>query len=82
MKEIRTKLGKLRTALNQRVSWRKHLYLDLMKEFEIVEPSPLGSTNEDGTPSLDYMWCRNDMPGEGGYACGLWLLFHTMLANT
>jgi thiol-disulfide isomerase/thioredoxin len=82
VKATRAKFAKLRQALNSKISWRKHLYEDLMREYDIVEPLPVGTTSEDGTPSKDYKWCRSDLPGEGGYPCGLWLLFHTMMANT
>ena len=35
------------------------------------------------TPT-EYRWCANPSaaPGVGGYPCGLWILFHTLLANS
>ena len=29
-----------------------------------------------------YKWCQSSTLGIGGYPCGLWLLFHTLLSNT
>jgi thiol-disulfide isomerase/thioredoxin len=36
------------------------------------------------TTPTEYRWCANPggAPGVGGYPCGLWLLFHTLLANS
>ena len=75
--------GELRQALSEREAWLEPAYNGLLKRWGHREPSPVGDDTETGAPSLHYKWCRSGgAPGVGGYPCGLWLLFHTMLANS
>ena len=80
-KATRDRLLTLREALNRRDHWREAQYSQLLREWGHSEPPPTGA-DVAGAPSLHYRWCRNNEPGAGGYPCGLWLLFHTMLANS
>ena len=85
LKAERKRLDNLRSVLQRKSSWRA-------KEFNGQVKLTLGMTQEPGPTGTDtqhYSWCRSlgegnggGLDGVGGYPCGLWLLFHTMLANS
>jgi hypothetical protein len=80
-KGMRLRLGQLRDALTSREAWLEPAYLSLLSQWGLKEPPPTGA-DVAGLPSQAYRWCRSNAPGVGGYPCGLWLLFHTMVANS
>ena len=47
-----------------------------------VADAAADSAAADANPT-PWRWCASAQPGEGigGYPCGLWVLFHTLLAN-
>jgi thiol-disulfide isomerase/thioredoxin len=85
VKSDRARLAKLQAALVRKSAWRQ-------KDFNGQVKLALGITREPppvGTNGRHYNWCRSagvgnggGIDGVGGYPCGLWLLFHTMLANS
>jgi hypothetical protein len=81
VKATRRRLAALKDALNRKEHWPEPAYKELLKSWGHKEPPPTGA-DVAGAPSLHYKWCRSNAPGVGGYPCGLWLLFHTMLANS
>jgi hypothetical protein len=59
------------SALDSKPSWDKHSYIQILSEAGIVEPD-----------AHEWKWCKEVGSGIGGYPCGLWLLFHTLTANS
>ncbi|KAK3250977.1 hypothetical protein CYMTET_39669 [Cymbomonas tetramitiformis] len=51
--------------------WKQDKYEAALREWGALE---IDETTEWG-------WCQPGAPGVGGYPCGLWLLFHTCIAN-
>jgi len=83
-REMRERLWQLRSALGQRDLWNPKSYQNLLDQWGLRkgdEPPPTGEDSA-GLPSKHYKWCRSNEPGQGGYPCGLWILFHSMLANS
>lgn len=69
---MRSKLAELLTLLGRKKSWRNREYMAQLKSWGVVEPKEPSS----------YKWCQSSVIGVGGYPCGLWLLFHTILTNS
>uniref|UniRef100_A0A7S2FYC4 Sulfhydryl oxidase n=1 Tax=Octactis speculum TaxID=3111310 RepID=A0A7S2FYC4_9STRA len=70
--DMRARLAQLLTLLSRKPVWRNREYTAQLKSWGLVEPTEPDS----------YQWCRSSVMGEGGYPCGLWLLFHTILTNS
>jgi len=71
----------LKDALNRKEHWTEAHYKQLLASWGHQEPPPSGA-DVANSPSIHYKWCRSNAAGVGGYPCGLWILFHTMLANS
>jgi thiol oxidase len=69
--EIREQMRALASVLDSQARWEKAAYMDILNDFGIIEP---GTEN--------WKWCEELGEGVGGYPCGLWVLFHAMLANS
>eukprot|EP00854_Cymbomonas_tetramitiformis_P012047 gene12047-14233_t len=69
--EMRARLTDLHTTLAGETRWKQDKYEAALREWGALE---IDETTEWG-------WCQPGAPGVGGYPCGLWLLFHTCIAN-
>jgi len=74
-KEMRERLYQLSTLLSRKYEWRSKEYQAQIQAWGAKEP----------THPESYDWCASSgghESGTGGYPCALWLLFHTILANS
>ena len=74
IKEQRERVANLRLLLGNKAEWKEKAYMQQLRSWGHKEP---------GEPHTEsYRWCRSNQEGVGGYPCGLWLLFHTMISNS
>mmetsp|Transcript_22190 Transcript_22190/g.48712 ORF Transcript_22190/g.48712 Transcript_22190/m.48712 type:complete len:525 (-) Transcript_22190:182-1756(-) len=70
----RRQLARLQVSLAEKPTWDRQAYEALLASLDLQVAAA-----DDATA---WSWCRSEgLPGVGGYPCGMWLLFHTMLAN-
>lgn len=69
----RQKLESLRKLLVTKDEWHK-------AAFEGAVRGKFDPVKEDDPEA--WVWCTRAGPGVGGYPCGLWVLFHTLMANS
>jgi hypothetical protein len=68
---VRQRLKSLRTRLAHRPRWEREKYEGAVRAQNFSTDPPQDS---------EWRWCTPHN-GRGGYSCGLWVLFHTTLAN-
>jgi len=71
---VRAELRSLGSRISARLKWSQVDYEAEMAEF--------GATMSIAKDTKSWEWCRPRESGRGGYSCGMWLLFHTMVANS